>query len=138
MEDEKFRRMISEETGGPVDRLTLEQAIARVAQLAALGYTESIVVNDLRLRIERLEEQTGARAVADSDRTEYVVICRGDADATSEYRFAGYELATRTVFPTKDAAARYAATIAESRQAMVIPGRWAGLRRDAAERFPEG
>lgn len=70
--------------------------------------------------------------------TDYVVICRGDADPSSEFKHGEYELATRTVFPTKDAALGYARTIAESRQAMVIPGRWAELRWDAKERFPIG
>lgn len=71
-----------------------------------------------------------------SDRTEYVVICRGDTDPSSVYAFGAYELATRTVFPTLAAARWYASTIAEGRQAMVIQGRWAGLRWDAVKRFP--
>ncbi len=69
--------------------------------------------------------------------TEYIVICRGDTPPDAAYVHGPYELATRTVFPTKEAALRYAAAIAEGRQAMVIPGRWSGLRWDAAERFPE-
>lgn len=73
-----------------------------------------------------------------AEATEYVVICRGDADPSSEYKHGEYELATRTVFPTKEAALGYARTVAEGRQAMVIPGRWAGLRWDAEERFPKG
>jgi hypothetical protein len=53
------------------------------------------------------------------------------------YVFGAYELASRTVFATKEAAEQYASGIAAGRQALVISGRWGGLRWDAAERFPE-
>lgn len=66
----------------------------------------------------------------------YVVICRGDAAPSSEYAFGAYELATRTVFPTLEAAHEYARGIAEGRQAIVVSGLWAGLRWDARRRFP--
>jgi hypothetical protein len=36
---------------------TLGQATARVAEMAHLGYTESIVVDDLRIRLEKLESK---------------------------------------------------------------------------------
>jgi len=68
--------------------------------------------------------------------TEYVVVCRGDAAPGSPYAHGAYELATRTVFPTREAALRYILGIAVGRQAIVVEGRWGGLRRDAAERFP--
>ncbi len=42
--------------------LTLPQAIVRVRELADLGYTESIVLNDLRLRVEQLEEAERRRS----------------------------------------------------------------------------
>lgn len=71
-----------------------------------------------------------------ADTVDYVVICRADTDPSSEYAYGAYELATRTVFPTRKAALEYAAGIAEARQPLVIPGRWAGLRWDAAARFP--
>ncbi len=35
--------------------LNLAQATVRVAEMAHLGYTESIVVDDLRIRVEKLE-----------------------------------------------------------------------------------
>jgi hypothetical protein len=70
-----------------------------------------------------------------ADRTEYIVICRGDTGPSAMYVFGTYELATRTVFPTKALAEKYALGIAEGRQALVIPGRWGGLRWDAAKRF---
>ena len=37
--------------------LSLAQAMTRVTELAHLGYTESIVVDDLRIRIEKLESE---------------------------------------------------------------------------------
>lgn len=57
----------------------------------------------------------------------HIVICRADRcdDAPG-----AYELATRTVFINKVAAEEYAAGIAPSREPLVIPGRWAGLRFD--------
>ena len=73
----------------------------------------------------------------DPNRTDYVVICCGDTDPSGEYATGGYELATRTVFPTRKAALEYARGIATGREPLVIPGRWGGLRWDAAERFPE-
>lgn len=72
------------------------------------------------------------------DATEYIVICRGDSDPSSEYAFGAYELATRTVFPTREAARQYASGINEARQAIVVQGRWAGLRWDAEKRFHRG
>jgi hypothetical protein len=40
--------------------LTLEDAKARVAELARWGYTEALVVNDLRIRVERIESKIGS------------------------------------------------------------------------------
>jgi len=37
--------------------LTLEGAKARVAELARWGYTEALVLNDLRIRIEKIESK---------------------------------------------------------------------------------
>ncbi len=67
--------------------------------------------------------------------TEFVVVCRSDVTADSMYAWT-YELATRTVFPTRERAMEYAVSIAPGRQALVVAGRWGGLRRDATERFP--
>lgn len=39
------------------DALSLSEAVVRVSELAHLGYTESIVVNDLRERVEKLEAE---------------------------------------------------------------------------------
>ena len=52
----------ADQTEPPTDHratnpLTLEQAIIRVTQLANLGYTESIVLNDLRIRVEKMETE---------------------------------------------------------------------------------
>ncbi len=65
----------------------------------------------------------------------YVVVCRSDRDTGT---LAGpYELATRTVFETSESAEKYAAEISASRAPLVVAGRFAGLRWDAAERFGE-
>jgi hypothetical protein len=40
--------------------LGLEDAKARVAELARWGYTEALVVNDLRIRVERIESKIGS------------------------------------------------------------------------------
>jgi hypothetical protein len=40
--------------------LTLEGAKARVAELARWGYTEALVLNDLRLRVEKIESKIGS------------------------------------------------------------------------------
>lgn len=66
----------------------------------------------------------------------YVVVCRGDSEPGSPYAHGAYELATRTVFPTREAALAYSVGIAAERAPLVVEGRWGGLRRDAAERFP--
>ena len=56
----------------------------------------------------------------------YLVICRADVifDGTS----GPYVLATRQVFPTREQAAEYAATIAHSREPIVVEGRFHQLR----------
>lgn len=61
------------------------------------------------------------------DEETYVVICRADRVPTGVAP-GDYELATRTVFASAVAAYEYAAGISPSREALVIPGRWAGLR----------
>lgn len=43
-------------------------------------------------------------------------------------------LATRTVFPTHEAASVYAQTV-QRQMVVIIAGRWLGLRDNAAERF---
>lgn len=70
-----------------------------------------------------------------------IVICRADASGNKP---GPYQLATRTVFESPEAAGLYARTIAQSREAIVIPldvwdlrvgeergtlGYWAGARR---------
>ena len=45
-------RLASDHCKNPLD---LAQATVRVAELGHLGYTESIVVDDLRIRVEKLE-----------------------------------------------------------------------------------
>lgn len=58
----------------------------------------------------------------------YIVICRGDVEPG--FTRGAYELATRTVFATKEAAVKYAESIDSSRGALVVAGRWRGLRFD--------
>lgn len=70
-----------------------------------------------------------------NDANEFVVICRADAAPDGEP--GPYELATRTVFPTRAAADQYATGLAAGRDPLVIRGRWCGLRWDHAARFPE-
>ena len=57
---------------------------------------------------------------------DHVVLCRGDEKWNGEP--GDYELATRTVFESRDAAEVYAKTIAESRGAIVAPMPFAELR----------
>jgi hypothetical protein len=40
--------------------LGLEDAKVRVAELARWGYTEALVVNDLRIRVEKIESKIGS------------------------------------------------------------------------------
>jgi hypothetical protein len=54
------------------DPLTVEQSIARVRHLAALGYTESIVVNHLLARVEKLEAEIREFRAEQDEVTEYV------------------------------------------------------------------
>ena len=56
----------------------------------------------------------------------YVVVCMGDA--VEGYPRGAYELATRTVFASKVAAVAYAATLAISREPIVVQGRFGQLR----------
>lgn len=57
----------------------------------------------------------------------YIVVCRGDRD-TEDSPPAPYELATRTVFVSREKAEEYAAGVARSRDPIVVMGRWKGLR----------
>lgn len=55
----------------------------------------------------------------------FVVICRADTDAQG---FTGaYVLATRTEFPTYEAAARYLMTVAPAREPLVVSGAFSNL-----------
>jgi len=64
---------------------------------------------------------------------EYIVVCREDRkdDGTP----GDYTLVTRTVFPNKEAAETFADGCASERQAIVVGGRFDGLRRDFEDRF---
>lgn len=59
--------------------------------------------------------------------TTYIVICRGDTPPESDTHGA-YELATRTVFKTREAAEVYAQGIAGGRAALVVEGHFTQLR----------
>ena len=63
----------------------------------------------------------------------YIVICREDQkdDGSPE----DYTLATRTIFPTPEAAETFASGCASDRQAIVVGGRFGELRQDFDERF---
>ncbi len=55
----------------------------------------------------------------------FLVICRADKIG----RLKGpYVLATRQTFASRQTAAKYAATVNRSRQAIVVAGRWFQLR----------
>ena len=64
---------------------------------------------------------------------EYLVVCREDRkyDGT----LGEYTLVTRTVFPTKESADKFAAGCASEREAIVVAGRFSELRQDYVERF---
>jgi hypothetical protein len=66
---------------------------------------------------------------------EYIVVCREDRkeDGTP----GEYTLVTRTIFPTKEAADKFASECASERQALVVGGRFSQLRHDFEERFPK-
>jgi hypothetical protein len=64
---------------------------------------------------------------------EYIVVCREDHNDDGSP--GDYTLATRTVFPTKEAAEAYASGCASDRQAIVVGGRFSELRHDFEERF---
>lgn len=65
----------------------------------------------------------------------YIVICREDKKEDGSPGV--YALATRTIFPDKEAADMYAAGCAECREAIVVGGRFTELRNDFEERFGE-
>jgi hypothetical protein len=63
----------------------------------------------------------------------FIVICRED---TKEDGNPGdYTLATRTLFPTKEAAEHYASGCHSGREALVVGGRFLELRQDFDARF---
>lgn len=63
---------------------------------------------------------------------QFIVICREDSYDGGPGDFT---LATRTLFPTKEEAEKYASGIHESRQPLVVGGRFNELRNDSSERF---
>lgn len=67
--------------------------------------------------------------------TNYIIICR--EDRKDDGGPGDYTLATRTVFPTKESADKYASECAPEREALVVSGRFFGLRQDFDERFGE-
>lgn len=117
-------------------------AACRLAELATAGEVAELILTPKAggsvsvYGIRRHDGTVERPPEAPPRHTDYVVICRDDSEPSNDTAGGPYVLATRTVFPTLEAARSYAAAIAEARQAMVIPGRWAGLRWDAAERFP--
>lgn len=63
----------------------------------------------------------------------YIVVCRDD---TKEDGSPGdYTLATRTLFPTPEAADSYASGCSPERQPLVVGGLFTELRQDFEERF---
>ena len=58
---------------------------------------------------------------------QWMVICIGEAPH-------GYEIATRSVFNSRAAAERYAATLSATRCPIVVMGRFGQLRFDGDER----
>lgn len=65
----------------------------------------------------------------------YIVICREDRKDGGGP--GDYTLATRTIFPTKEAAETYASECSPERQALAVGGIFTGLRQDYDERFGE-
>jgi hypothetical protein len=60
---------------------------------------------------------------------QFIVICRGDSrDVDGVYRPGDYVLTTRTVFDRREEAEAYAKSVAPSREAIVVEGRWCSLR----------
>lgn len=55
----------------------------------------------------------------------YIVVCRADRVGQ---RKGQYVLTTRHVFGSRDEAEKYASTVAASREAIVVEGRWRLLR----------
>jgi hypothetical protein len=58
--------------------------------------------------------------------SDYIVICR--ADRKDDGSPGDYELATRTVFPIKEDAEKYASGISTSRDPIIVPGHFRYLR----------
>lgn len=65
--------------------------------------------------------------VSDFSGDRFVVICRAD---TVEGERGAYVLATRQVFRSRLVAEAYANGVAESREPIVVAGRWHQLRLD--------
>jgi hypothetical protein len=63
----------------------------------------------------------------------FIVICR--EDKKEDGSLGDYSLVTRTIFPNKGAAEKFAAGCASEREAIVVGGRFTELRQDFAERF---
>lgn len=63
----------------------------------------------------------------------YIVVCRDDSKEDGSP--GDYTLATRTLFPTPEAAETYASGISPERHALVVGGRFPELRQDFDERF---
>ena len=61
-----------------------------------------------------------------ANRDFYIVICMGDRE--EGFPRSAYELATRTVFASKEAAVEYAGSIAISREPIIVQGRFHDLR----------
>lgn len=64
---------------------------------------------------------------------EYIVICR--EDRKDDGSPGDYTLVTRTVFPNKEAADKFASGCASERQAIVVGGRFGELRHDFEGRY---
>lgn len=61
----------------------------------------------------------------------YIVICREDRKEDGSP--GDYTLATRTLFPTPEAAETYASGCSPEREALVVGGRFLELRQDFKE-----
>lgn len=65
----------------------------------------------------------------------FIVICREDKKEDGSP--GKYTLATRTIFPSEEAAKMFADGCAYAREAIVVGGRFTELRNDFVERFGE-
>ena len=85
-------------------------------------------VHMLEYTMQRLARPSAAPRdeVPESDDWGWVIFCRTDS---RDYHLGPYTLATRQVFPSHTAACQHALGIAETRDPVVVSGRWFQLRK---------